>query len=280
MAFPCVVGIVNITEDSFSDGGKFLDPEDAVAHARQLIADGADIVDLGAAASNIAADPVSAEEEVRRLDPVLTTLLAEGVAVSVDSFQTETQRYALSRGAAFLNDIHGFADPNFYRELSQAECRLIVMHAVQDRGRASRIALDADAVWKGMLTFFTQRIAALTASGIARDRLILDPGMGFFLSSSPEASLRMLAGIGQIKRTFGLPLLISLSRKSFLAAVTGRDNPSERSAATLAAELFAADHGADYIRTHDPGALRDGLRVIAGIRAAVDLSSDLRTLRS
>lgn len=267
---PRILGIVNITEDSFSDGGKFLDPEAAIAHARRLVADGADIIDLGAAASNIAARQISAGEEILRLDPVLKTLLDEGVSVSIDSFQTETQRYAIARGVAFLNDIHGFADPSFYPELAKSNCSLIVMHAVQERGRASSVALDPDAVWERMLAFFNQRIAALTAAGIARNRLILDPGMGFFLSSRPEASLRMLAGIGQIKREFELPILVSVSRKSFLAAVTGRSNPSERGAATLAAELFAADRGADYIRTHEPGALRDGLRVIAGIKAEAD----------
>jgi dihydropteroate synthase len=267
---PRILGIVNITEDSFSDGGRFLDPGEAIAHARRLVSDGADLVDLGAAASNVAARPVSAEEEIRRLDPVIAALLDDGVAVSVDSFQTETQRYALARGVAFLNDIHGFANPGFYRELADSTCSLIVMHAVQERGRASSVALDADAVWERTFAFFRQRVAALSAAGIARDRLILDPGMGFFLSSRPEASLRMLAGIGQIKREFRLPVLISVSRKSFLAAVTGRSNPNERGAATLAAELFAAGQGADYIRTHEPGTLRDGLRVIAGIKAEVD----------
>jgi dihydropteroate synthase type 2 len=267
---PRLLGIVNITEDSFSDGGQFLDPASAIAHARRLVADGADIIDLGAAASNVTAKPISAEEEIRRLDPVLTALHAEGVAVSVDSFLAETQRYAIARGVAFLNDIHGFADPGLYRELAGARCSLIVMHAVQERGRASRVALGAAAVWERMLAFFMQRIAVLTAAGITRDRLILDPGMGFFLSSRPEASLRALAGIGRLKRAFELPVLISVSRKSFLAAVSGRSDPRERAAATLAAELFAADQGVDYIRTHDPDALRDGLRVVAGIRAETD----------
>lgn len=258
---PVLFGIVNITEDSFSDGGRYLDPAAAIAAARRLIADGAAVVDLGAAASNIAARPVAPDEEIRRLDPVITALQAEGVTISVDSFAATTQRFALRCGVGFLNDIQGFAEPSFYPELSASRCRLVVMHAVQGRGRARQVAISATDVWSRITEFFVGRIAALEAAGVDRSRLILDPGMGFFLSSAPEASLRVLADIGRLKREFNLPVMVSVSRKSFLAAVTGREDATRLGAATLAAELYAAAQGVDYIRTHDPAALRDGLLV-------------------
>jgi dihydropteroate synthase type 2 len=264
---PCLFGIVNITEDSFSDGGRYLDPSDAIAHARALVAAGAQVIDLGAAASNVDAEPVSATEEVRRLDPVITALAAEGTPISVDSFLPDVQRFAIESGAAVLNDIQGFPDPSFYPELAAASCRLVVMHAVQGRGRAQRMELGADEVWDRIHYFFGERLAALERGGIARERLILDPGMGFFLSNRPEASLRVLTGLDRLKRDFGLPVLVSVSRKSFLRAITGRASAVETGAATLAAEIYAAEMGADYIRTHDPGALADALKVMAALRS-------------
>jgi dihydropteroate synthase type 2 len=264
---PCLFGIVNITEDSFSDGGRYLDPSDAIGHARALVAAGAQVIDLGASASNVDARPVSAAEEIRRLDPVIAALAAEGTPISVDSFLPEVQRFAIKRGAAVLNDIQGFPDPSFYSELAAASCRLVVMHAVQARGRAQRMELGADEVWDRIHYFFGERLAALERGGIARERLILDPGMGFFLSKRPEASLRVLTGLDRLKRDFGLPVLVSVSRKSFLRAITGRASALEMGAATLAAEIYAAEMGADYIRTHDPGALADALKVLAALRS-------------
>jgi dihydropteroate synthase type 2 len=266
MTTPKLFGILNITEDSFSDGGRHLDPAAAIAAARRLAADGADIVDIGAAASNVAAKPVTPDEEIRRLAPVIAALREAGIAVSVDSFAPETQRYALRAGVDYLNDIQGFADPALYPELAAASCGLVVMHAVQGRGRAQRVAVPAAEIWQRIEDFFAARIAALKAAGIARDRLILDPGMGFFLGSEAAASLVVLTGLDRLKRRFGLPVLVSVSRKSFLAAVTGRRSPGELGAATLAAELYAAAHGADYIRTHDPAALRDALVLMAALR--------------
>jgi dihydropteroate synthase type 2 len=267
MPRPTLFGIVNITEDSFSDGGRYLDPAAAIAHARALMAAGADVIDLGGAASNIAAAPVDAAEEIRRLDPVMAALAADRTPISIDSFAPQVQRFAIARGADYLNDIQGFPDPSLYPELAAARCRLIVMHAVQGRGRARQIALSAEEVWDRIHDFLARRIAALEGAGVARERLILDPGMGFFLSDRPEASLRALAGIGRLKRAFGLPVLVSVSRKSFLRAVTGRAAGDALGAASLAAELYAAARGADFIRTHDPGALCDGLAVIAALRA-------------
>jgi dihydropteroate synthase type 2 len=265
MSGPKIFGILNITEDSFSDGGRNLEPEAAIAAARRLAAEGGDVVDLGAASSNVAAKPVAPDVEIRRLAPVIAALKEAGVAISVDSFALETQRFALSMGVDFLNDTGGFPDPSFYPELAVSGCRLVVMHAVHGRGRAQAIDLPATEIWPRITQFFSARIAKLETAGIARHRLILDPGMGFFLGSDPAASLRVLAGLDRLKREFALPVLISVSRKSFLGAVTGRRDPMERGAATLAAELYAAARGADFIRTHDPGALRDALLVTAAL---------------
>jgi dihydropteroate synthase type 2 len=268
MADPLIVGIVNITADSFSDGGRFLDPAAAIAQARALAAGGADIVELGAAASNVAAEPVPHAEEVRRLEPVIAALAGGGTPLAVDTCQPETQLFALSRGVAYLNDISGFPEPSLYPELAAARCRLVVMHAVEAVGRAQSLDLSADEAWRRIEAFLAERVARLERAGITRERLIIDPGMGLFLSRRPEASLGVLAGLGRLKDRFGLPVMVSVSRKSFLGAVSGRGAPAERGPASLAAELYASARGADYIRTHDPAALRDALAVTAALRAA------------
>jgi dihydropteroate synthase type 2 len=268
MPHPLLVGIVNITADSFSDGGRFLDPAAAIEEARRLAAYGADIVELGAAASNVAASPVAPAEEIRRLDPVIAALAGTATPLAVDTSQPEVQRFALARGAAYLNDVRGFPDPGVYPDLAAGQCRLVVMHAVESEGRAQRADLAAGEAWQRIEAFFAERVARLERAGIARERLILDPGMGLFLSTRAEASLRVLTSLDRLKRAFGLPVMVSVSRKSFLGAITGRAAPAERGAATLAAELYAAAHGADFIRTHDPAGLRDGLAVMAALQGA------------
>ncbi|MCR9142667.1 MAG: dihydropteroate synthase [bacterium] len=279
---PRILGIVNITRDSFSDGGRFLDPESALSHARTLLDAGADVLDLGAASSHPDGERVSPVEEIRRLGPVLAALSELGetaqsqsaaganvdaktatrdIAVSIDSYQPEVQRFALGhRIVRYLNDINGFARPEIYDELAAADCDLIVMHSIQRDGQADRRDSDPAGIVDEICAFFEQRVAALVAAGVARERLILDPGMGFFLGANPEASLNALREIPRIKASFGLRVLISVSRKSFLGALTGRET-AERGPATLAAELYAARAGADFIRTHDMQALVDGLTI-------------------
>ncbi len=255
---PKLLGIVNITEDSFSDGGRFLDTSAAIAHARSLAVDGADVIDVGAAASNPAAKPVPHDKEIARLAPVIEVLRSEGYAISVDSFSPHVQRWALAQGVDYLNDVQGFPDPALYPELAVSRAKLIVMHAVQGRGRAEKIDIAPATIMDRIRFYFEQRIAALTKAGVVRERLVLDPGMGFFIGTNPETSLTVLRRLPELKAAFGLPMLVSVSRKSFLRSVTGC-SVERASAATLAAELFAARIGADYIRTHDPAALRDGL---------------------
>lgn len=256
-----ILGILNITTDSFTDGGKYLEPHAALAHADRLLAEGADILDIGAASSHPDASPVSPQTEIARLAAVVPALHDVGASLSIDSFSTPVQRWALAQGVDYLNDIHGFADPALYPDLAAAGTQLIVMHMVQTEGAATGKAIRADvppdAIFARILGFFEQRLAVLVAAGIARERLILDPGMGFFLGTNPETSLTVLGRLPELADAFGLPLLVSVSRKSFLRALPG--TPEE---ASLAAEMFAVRQGASYIRTHAPLALREGLKVL------------------
>jgi len=257
-----IFGILNMTEDSFSDGGKFLDPAAAIQRADEL--GDADVLDLGAAASNPDSNGVPPDVEIARLAPVVAHLKAKGRAISVDSFSLPVQRWALRQGVDYLNDIDGFAEPALYPELAGSAAKLIVMHAVQERGKATRVPVPAAEIYERVCRFFESRFTALTAAGIARERLILDPGMGFFLGTDPMASLEILRNLGELRRRFAVPILISVSRKSFVRAIAGRD-PNASGAASLAAELFAIRQGADHIRTHDPAALRDALRINAAL---------------
>ncbi len=246
MVHPFLFGILNITEDSFSDGGRFLEPEAALAHAKKLTAEGADALDVGAASSNPSSDPVPPDLEIGRLAPIVLAAKEEGWKLSIDSFASETQLWALEEGVDYVNDIQGFADTSIYPYLAAAKAKLIVMHAVQGAGKAQKIDTDP--------------VEALTQAGISRDRLILDPGMGLFVGTRPEVSLTILRRLPQLKSAFGLPMLVSVSRKSFLRKLVGRP-VAEIGPGSLAAELYAALHGADMIRTHEPRPLRDALTI-------------------
>ena len=257
---PTLFGILNITEDSFSDGGRYLAPAAALSHARHLIQSGAQVLDIGAASSNPDAASIPPEVEIARLESVVPQLMREGIALSIDSFSRQVQLWALKQNVAYLNDIQGFAEPELYPVLVASNARLIVMHSVQQRGKATRVDVPPAEILPRTIAFFQKRIEALIHAGIARERLILDPGMGFFLGSDPATSLAMLAGLPELKRAFSLPLLVSVSRKSFLRTLTGRP-PQDSGPATLAAELYAALQGADHIRTHNPAAIADVLKV-------------------
>ncbi len=214
------------------------------------------MLDIGAASSNPDSRGVPTEVEIARLQSVLPALAS--VPLSIDTFSLPVQRWALAQGVAFLNDIEGFADPALYPELAASKTKLIVMHSVQLRGQATRVHVPPGEIMERIERFFDARIVALEKAGVARYRLILDPGMGFFLGTDPEASFTVLRRLGELKARYGLPLLVSVSRKSFLRRITGK-SAAEAGPASLAAELFAVRHGADYIRTHAPGALRDAL---------------------
>lgn len=251
-----ILGILNITDDSFFDGGKYLEPAAAIAQGRALAADGADILDIGAASSNPNSKGVAPEVEIARLAAVLPALA--GMPLSIDTFSPQVQRWALAQGVAYLNDIQGFADPPLYPALAASSAKLIVMHSVQERGAATRVHVPPGEIMDRLDRFFETRLTALERAGVARARLILDPGMGFFLGTDPETSFTVLRNLDRIKRRFALPLLVSVSRKSFLRKITGRD-ARDAGPASLAAELFAVRQGTDYIRSHAPGPLKDAL---------------------
>jgi dihydropteroate synthase type 2 len=256
------LGIVNVTRDSFSDGGRFLTPERALAHARELVANGADIIDLGAESTHPDAEDVSAGEEIARLTPLVGPLKAAGVRVSVDTYKPAVMRAMLGLGVDFINDVTGLRDPQAATVLRDAAARIIVMHSTASGARAERGDVGPASIVDRIVTFFERRVAELAAAGLARDRLILDPGMGFFLSRDPQVSLTVLRNLDRI-RALGLPVCVSTSRKSFIGALLGSASAprpvDERGAGTLATELWAASQGVDYIRTHDVRALRDAL---------------------
>jgi dihydropteroate synthase type 2 len=272
-----IFGIVNLTRDSFSDGGRYLEPAAAIDRAVQLVEDGADVIDLGAASSHPEAESVSAEEEIRRLEPVIGDLVGRGIAVSVDSPLPAVQRFALAAGALYLNDIRGFPDAGFHHELAEtawahresnsaaSSPRFIVMHSVSGGSRATRPVTEADDVWRHLIEFFDERISTLETAGVPHHHLILDPGMGLFLGVDPEPSVNVLRRLGELRERYDLDVLVSVSRKSLVGRLAGR-GVGARDAATLAAELFAVERGASFIRTHEPRLLRDALVVFEALR--------------
>lgn len=269
-----VFGILNITKDSFSDGGKFLEPGLAFNHAQKLSEDGADVIDLGAASSNPDASAVPTDVEIERLRSVLPSLLEKGLSVSIDSFNPDVHRWILREGwkteivepkknerIAFLNDIQGFPDESLYADLASSECGLIVMHSIQRKGIAVRTDGNPTMIFDEIINYFSGRLKRLLSGGIKKERIVLDPGMGMFLGADERSSLIMLQRIPDLKKYFGMPVLVSVSRKSFLGRITGRP-VEERGAATLAAEIYAALNGVDFIRTHDVRVLKDALCVM------------------
>ncbi|MEZ4356105.1 MAG: dihydropteroate synthase [Myxococcota bacterium] len=259
-SLPRIVAIVNVTEDSFSDGGRYVEPGAALAHARALAAAGADVIELGPASSHPDARRVPPATQIARLEPVLRGLAGEDVAVGVDATEPEVIRYALAAGVALVNDVRGFPDAALYPALAESEASLVVMHSLVSGDRATRDDASPEVVLDSIERFFDARLGALVRAGVREERLIVDPGMGFFLGRDPRASIAVLQRIPELRARFGRPVLVSVSRKSFLRAITGT-GVDEIGAATLAAELYAARVGVDWIRTHDVKALRDGLKV-------------------
>lgn len=264
-----ILGIVNITRDSFSDGGRYLAPEAATAHARQLRQEGADLLDLGAESTHPDAEDVSAAEEIARLTPVVRALRAEGARVSIDTYKAEVMRAMLALGVEMINDVTALADPEAVAAVRAARVRVILMHSTGRRARAERRDEDAETIVARIVAFFRQRVADLERQGVAREQLILDPGLGFFLGRAPELSVRVLRELKTL-RALGLPLCLCPSRKSFLGELLrderGPRAVAERGAGTLAAELWALHCGAAYIRTHAVRALRDAATVWAEFR--------------
>lgn len=257
-----LLGILNVTRDSFSDGGRFLEPSAAVTHARSLVASGATYVDLGAESTHPDAEDVPAHNELDRLLPILTTLVADGIRVSIDTHKPEVMATAIEHGATMINDVSGLRDPAAIAALRNVECPIILMHSTSAAPRAERRDIAPESIVPSIVEFFRRRIDALAAAGIAPERLILDPGMGFFLSQCPAVSLAVLANLSRL-RELGRPLCVSTSRKSFIGAVLGGDETpravAERGIGTAVSELWAALEDVEYIRTHDPQAVCDAV---------------------
>lgn len=256
---PLVMGVLNVTPDSFSDGGAFLDSEKALAQARRMIAEGADIIDIGAESTRPygGAMPVTAEEEYRRLAPVLPHVVALGCPVSIDTLKAGIAAWALDCGAAIVNDVWGLQrDPAMAKTVATLGAPVIIMHNRTDADAAVDILADIE-------SFFSQSLAIARAAGIAEDQIMLDPGIGF--GKTPEQSLTVLA---QLKRlaAFGRPVLIGASRKRFIDWVSPAP-PQARLGGSIAAHLAAAATGADVIRTHDVAPTVQALKVFQAIRS-------------
>jgi dihydropteroate synthase len=255
--YPAVMGVLNVTPDSFSDGGQFLAPDRALAQARTMIAGGADIIDVGAESTRPygGSQPISLEEELKRLRPILTELVSLGVPVSIDSMKPAVVAFALEAGVAIANDVWGLqGDPDMATLLAARNVPVIVMH---NRDRVDP-ALD---IIKDIAAFFTRSIEIATRAGISPGNIVLDPGIGF--GKTAEQSMTALARLSELA-VFGLPLLVGASRKSFINAVTPSE-PHQRLGGSIAAHVLAAKGGARIIRTHDVPETAQALRVAAAV---------------
>ena len=255
-----VMGVLNVTPDSFSDGGYFLDPQAAIAQARRLVAEGADILDVGAESTRPygGAVRVSLEEERARLEPVLSEAIRLGCPVSIDTLKAPIAAWALDLGAAIVNDVWGLQrDPDMARLVAERSVPIIIMHNREAADPAIDIVADVTA-------FFARSLDIAARAGIARQRIVLDPGIGF--GKTPEQSITCIARL-DAWRDFGLPLLVGASRKRFIHTITPSD-PMERLGGSLAAHLLAVENGAAIVRVHDVAPTVQALAVAAAIRRA------------
>ena len=257
---PRVMGIVNVTADSFSDGGRFLDPGRAIAHGLSLAAEGADVVDVGGESTRPGAAPVPEEEEAARVIPVVRALAREGVAVSVDTMKPGVMRQAIDAGCAMVNDVAGFRAPGAVEAVAGAGVGLCVMHMVGTPQTMQAEARYADVVAE-VRDFLVARARALEAAGVARERIALDPGFGFAKDFAHNVAL--FAGLPAIAAA-GFALLVGVSRKRMLGEITGRP-VGERAAASVAAALLAVQNGARIVRVHDVRETVDALKVLAAL---------------
>jgi dihydropteroate synthase len=249
------MGIVNVTPDSFSDGGRYADPRLAVAHARRLVEEGADLLDVGGESTRPGAGAVPLAEELERVLPVLEGVRDLGVPVSVDTMKPEVMRAALAAGAAMINDVNGFRAEGAWEAVRDGDCRLCVMHMQGEPRTMQENPLYADVVGE-VEAFLAGRIAAAETAGIARARIVVDPGFGF--GKTLAHNLALLRELGRFARL--APVLVGMSRKRMIGALTGRDLP-DRLAGSLAAALRAAENGAAIVRVHDVAATVDALNV-------------------
>ncbi len=262
LATPRVMGILNVTADSFSDGGRFLDEARAVAHGVALAADGADLVDVGGESTRPGAEPVPLEVELGRVMPVLRALVREGVAVSVDTMKPEVMRRALAEGCAMVNDVNGFRAEGAVEAVAGADAGLCVMHM-----KGTPATMQANPAYEDVVAevrdYLAGRARALEAAGVAPDRIALDPGFGFGKDFAHNAAL--LSHLGRLA-ALGYPVVAGLSRKRMIGEITGRP-VGERAAGSVAAALLAVQNGARIVRVHDVRETVDALKVLQALAA-------------
>lgn len=261
LSSPRVMGIVNVTPDSFSDGGRYATVEKAVAHGLQLVSEGADILDIGGESTRPGATPVGQEEELERVLPVIEQLSkTAGVPISIDTYKPEVMRAAIAAGADIVNDIRALQEPGALDVVAASNAGVCLMH-MQGLPQAMQFDPRYDDVVQEVNAFLAERLAMAEAAGIARERVVLDPGFGFGKTTAHNLEL-----LRQLDVTLGLgrPLLVGLSRKSVLGQVTGGD-VSVRLHASLAASVISVMKGARIVRVHDVKATVDALKVTAAI---------------
>ncbi|ACI93753.1 dihydropteroate synthase [Afipia carboxidovorans OM5] len=253
---PLVMGVLNVTPDSFSDGGRFLDPATALAQAERMVAEGADILDVGAESTRpYGSVRISEEDELARLRPILPALTRLGVPISIDTMKAGVAAWALDQGAAIANDVWGLhRDPAMARLAAARGVPVVVMH----NRDAADPAID---IMDDIAAFFTRSLAIADEAGLPRERIVLDPGIGF--GKTAEQSMIALARLGELGR-FGLPILVGASRKRFIASISPSE-PDQRIGGSLAAHLIAVQNGARIIRAHDVHETVQALRVAAAI---------------
>ena len=256
------MGVVNVTPDSFSDGGQYLDPASALAHARQLLAEGADVIDIGGESTRPGAAPVSEDAELARILPLLEALRDAPVPISVDTRRARVMREALLAGASMINDVEALESPGALDAVAASDCAICLMHKKGDPATMQRDPQYADVVAE-VKEYLAARIAAAEQAGIARDRIVIDPGFGF--GKTPAHNLDLLRRLDEF-RSLGVAVAAGWSRKSTLGVITGKP-VAERLAASVAASLLAAQHGANILRVHDVAETKDALAVWQALRA-------------
>ena len=256
LAHPRVMGILNVTPDSFSDGGMFLDREQALEHARRMVADGADIIDIGGESTRPGAIPVREDEELERVIPLIEALAREGMRVSVDTVKPAVMREALAAGAGMINDVRALREPGAIDAVAAGRAAVCLMH-MQGEPRTMQAEPYYVDVVKDVREFLVERALACEAAGIARDRIVIDPGFGF--GKTVAHNLALLRSLDVFKAT-GYPVMAGISRKSMLGGIAGRD-VKERVVASVAAALAAVTRGASIVRVHDVRETVDALKV-------------------
>jgi dihydropteroate synthase len=260
---PLVMGVVNVTPDSFSDGGRYLDPAAALAHARKLLAEGADILDIGGESTRPGAQPVSEDEELARVRPLVEALRDASIPISVDTRRPRVMREALRAGASMINDVEALESPGALESVASSDCAICLMHKKGDPATMQRDPRYGDVV-ADVKAYLAGRIAAAENAGIDRSRIAIDPGFGF--GKTPAHNLELLRRLDEFG-SLGVPVVAGWSRKSTLGVITGKP-VGERLAASIAAALLSVQHGANILRVHDVTETRDALAVWQALRNA------------